>query len=223
MATKTDSRQRKGSGSSRASSAKSSGNAKESSSGNSGGGAFSWGGGNAGVLLGAVMAGAAVSLAANAGRKLFVQMGGAASGDWFDALKAEHEATLLVFDKIEATNDDQVIVRSHLLAKLKYALTKHAHQEESVIYPALRQANLAHDADALNAEHGYVKTYLYELESMAKDSPEWLARVRDFRSMLEEHMRMEENEVFPAFRSALTPELNAKLTGLMNKEGYKMA
>jgi hemerythrin superfamily protein len=185
--------------------------------------AFSWGGRNAGVLIGAAAAGAAVGLAANFGRKLFVQSLGAASGDWFDALKAEHEATLALFDTLLATRDDQGMTRSNLLAKIKYALTKHAHQEEAVIYPALRQANLAHDADALNAEHGYVKTYLYELENMANDSPEWLARVRDFRAMLEEHMRMEENEVFPAFRSALDENQNAKLSAAMNKEGFKMA
>jgi hemerythrin superfamily protein len=206
MATKTQSTRRNG---------------KNSSGGES---AFSWGGGkSAGVLLGAAAAGAAFGFAANIGRKLFVQMGSGASGDWFDALRAEHQATLALFDTIEATRDDQATTRSHLLAKLKYALTKHAHEEESIIYPALRQANLAHDADVLNAEHGYVKTYLYELENMAKDDPSWLDRVRDFRAMLEEHIRMEEIEAFPAFRNQLTDEQNAKLTAAMNKEGFKMA
>ena len=195
----------------------------KSGTGGGGGSAFSWGSGSAGVLLGAAAAGAAVGFAANLGRKLFVQSLSAASGDWFDALKAEHKATLALFDALEATGDDQGMSRSHLLAKIKYALTKHAHQEEAIVYPALRQANLAHDADALNAEHGYVKTYLYELENMANDGPEWLARVRDFRSMLEEHIRMEEDEVFPAFRNALTEAQNAKLSASMNKEGFKMA
>jgi hemerythrin superfamily protein len=185
--------------------------------------AFSWEGGNAGVLVGAAVAGAAVGFAANLGRKLFVQMSSGATGDWFDALKAEHAATLALFDQIEATDDSQAGARTALLAKLKYALTKHAHQEESVIYPALRQANQAHDADTLNGEHGYVKTYLYELAALPGDGPEWLARVRDFRTMLEEHMRMEENEVFPAFRSSLSDDQNAKLSAQMNKEGFKMA
>jgi hemerythrin superfamily protein len=187
------------------------------------GSAFSWGGGNAGVLAGAALAGAAVGIAANFGRKFLMQMPAAAAGDWFDALKAEHAATLAVFDQLEATNDSQTTMRTTLLMKLKYALTKHAHEEEAVIYPALRQANSAHDADALNSEHGYVKTYLYELESLRKDSPEWLARVRDFRAMLEEHIRMEEEEVFPAFKQVMSEEQNAKLTSLMNKEGFKMA
>mgnify|MGYP006172649739 CR=1 FL=1 len=185
--------------------------------------AFSWGNGNTGVLAAAAVAGAAVGLAANYGRKFLIQGIGAAAGDWADALKAEHEMTLAIFDKIEATGDDQTTTRSALLAKLKYALNKHAHQEENVIYPALREANSAHDADALNAEHGYVKTYLYELETMPNDSPEWLARVRDFRAMIEEHMRMEEEEVFPKFRATLSDEQNAKLSAMMNKEGMKMA
>ena len=185
--------------------------------------AFSWGRGQTGAIAAAAVAGAAVGLAANFGRKFLVQGMGSAAGDWADVLTAEHQAALAIFDKIEATDDDQTTTRSHLLMKLKYALTKHAHQEESVIYPALREANSAHDADALNAEHGYVKTYLYELETMPNDSADWLARVRDFRSMIKEHMRMEEDEVFPKFRNSLSEEQNSKLTAMMNKEGFKLA
>jgi hemerythrin superfamily protein len=145
------------------------------------------------------------------------------AGDWMDALKAEHEMTLAIFDKIEATTDDQRMMRSHLLAKLKAALGKHAIEEEMVIYPALRQANETDQADELNSDHGYVKTYLYELETMANDDPQWLARVRDFRTMIEEHMREEENEIFPRLHGKLSDAQNANLTTMMNKEGFKHA
>jgi hemerythrin superfamily protein len=184
---------------------------------------FNWDNANTGVVVGAAVAGAALGLAANAGRKLFVQMTSGATGDWFDALKTEHKLTLAIFDKIEATDDNQTMMRSHLLAKLKYALTKHALEEENVIYPALRQANETDDADELTSEHGYVKTYLYELETLPNDSARWLARVRDFRAMIEEHMREEENDIFPALRSKLSQEQNAQLTTMMNKEGFKFA
>jgi hemerythrin superfamily protein len=185
--------------------------------------AFGFGKGNTGVIAGAALAGAAIGIAANVGRKLFVQFSSGATGDWLDALKAEHRATLALFDKIEATDDGQTMMRAHLLTRLKYALDRHAVEEENVIYPALREANLAHDADALNGEHGYVKTYLYELETLPKDSPDWLARIRDFRAMIHEHMRMEEDEVFPSFRQSLSPTQNARLTAMMNKEGFKVA
>ena len=208
---------------SRSSRSESGSRSSEGRSDRSNGSAFRWDGSQTGVLAAAAVAGAAVGFAANYGRKMLVQGMGAAAGDWADALTAEHQATLAIFDKIEATGDDQTWVRSHLLMKLRSALGKHAHQEENVIYPALREANSAHDADALNSEHGYIKTYLYELETIPNDSPEWLARVRDFRSMIQEHMRMEEDEVFPKFRNTLSEEQNAKLSAMMNKEGMKLA
>jgi len=181
-----------------------------------------WGGKSAGFIAAAAVAGAAAGLAANYGRKLVVQ-GLGASGDWADALAAEHQAVLAMFDKLEATGDDQTWIRAHTLTRIRNALGKHALEEENVIYPALREANEAHDADALGAEHGYIKTYLYELDNMPKAGPAWLERVRAFRALLEEHMRMEEDHVFPAFRAGLTDEQNAKLTAAMNREGMKLA
>jgi hemerythrin-like domain-containing protein len=184
---------------------------------------FDWTDQNTGVLFGAAVAGAAVGIAANLGRKFLVQATSGAKGDWVEVLTTEHNMTLALFDKLEATDDSQTGQRTALLHKIKYALSKHAIQEEMVVYPALRQANLAHEADELGSEHGYVKTYLYELENMSKDSPEFLARVRDFRALLEEHMAMEEKEVFPSFRDQLSDDQNAKITASMNKEGFKFA
>lgn len=186
------------------------------------GSAFGWGG-QTGVIAAAAMAGAAVGIAANLGRKFVVQGIGASAGNWAETLTAEHQLVLALFDKLEATGDEQVWMRAHLLTKIKNALGKHALEEENVIYPALRRANSAHDADALNGEHGYVKTYLYELENMAKDDAGWLAKARELRAMLEEHMRMEEEEVFPALRAGLSEEQNAELTRAMNREGLKLA
>jgi hemerythrin superfamily protein len=179
--------------------------------------------GRTGVLAAAAVAGAAVGLAANYGRKIVVQNLAGAAGDWADALAAEHKAMLALFDRLEATGDEQSWIRAHTLTRIRNALGKHALEEENVIYPALREANEAHDADALNAEHGYIKTYLFELDNMPKAGPAWLQRVRDFRAMLEEHMRMEEDEVFPAFRAALSDEQNARLSAAMNREGMKLA
>lgn len=184
---------------------------------------FNFSEGSTGVLVGAAVAGAAVGLAANLGRKFLVQATSGASGDWVQQLTKEHEMTLALFDKLEMTDDSQTHQRTALLAKIKYALSKHAIQEEMVVYPALRQANLQTEADELGSEHGYIKTYIYELENMPKDSPEWLARARDFRVLLEQHMRMEEDEIFPSFRAQLSEEQNAKIGTLMNKEGFKHA
>ena len=220
MATRTRSRSTSGTQASRGSETNST---RRQSNGRSHQGSPFGLGGSGTTLATAALAGAAIGLAANIGRKFVVQGIAASSGDWADQLAAEHAMVLAIFDKIEATSDTQTTIRTHLLTKLKNALGKHAIEEENVIYPALRDANSTHDADALNAEHGYVKTYLYELENMRKDSPDWIARVRDFRAMIQEHMKMEEDEVFPGLKRTLSEEQNAKLTAAMNREGRKLA
>lgn len=179
--------------------------------------------GSTGAIIGAAAAGVAVGLVANLGRKAAVQAPTMMAGDWDQALKAEHEATLKVFDALEATTERNTTKRSMLLMQLKHALAKHALEEENAIYPALREAGQVSDADQLNGEHGYVKQYLYDLENMPKESPAFLAKLREFRTHIEKHIREEEDQIFPTLKSKLSPEKNKALTALMNKEGFKLA
>lgn len=205
MATRTRSRQ-----SNRSSSSRSNTNQRS---------AFSWGG-DAGPLLAAGLAGAAIGIAANYGRKFVTQAVSGISGDWDEVLATEHDLTLAVFDKMLATDSSQTWKRSMLLMQLTHALDKHAHEEEMVVYPALREADQATEADQLNSEHGYIKTFLYELGQMAPDATNWLEKVREFRALVAEHAKMEEEQVFPAFKRNLDEEQNAKITALVNKDGF---
>jgi hemerythrin superfamily protein len=184
--------------------------------------AFSWGD-NAGPVIGAAIAGMAIGLFANYGRKAVMQGLEAAAGDWDEILAAEHDMALAIFDKMLATDQSQTFKRRMLLTKLTHALDKHAHQEEMVVYPALREANEEADADRLEQEHGQVKTFLYELGNMPADAPNWLETVREFRAAVSSHAHMEEEEVFPAFKRDLTEEQNARITSLVNRDGFWMA
>ena len=208
----------------RSSSSRSSGSENRSSSSNDSHdrSAFSWGD-NAGPLLGAALAGAAIGFAANYGRKALMQGMESMTGDWDEILAAEHDLALGIFDKMLATDSTQTFKRKMLLMKLTHALDKHAHQEEMVVYPALRDANEAVDADHLEGEHGYIKTFIYELNEMGSDSPSWLEKVRQFRQLVSSHAHMEEEEVFPRFKQDLTQEQNARVTSLVNRDGFWMA
>ncbi len=187
------------------------------------GSAFSWGKNGGGALVGAALAGAAIGFAANFGRKFLTQSLSGASGDWDEVLATEHDMTMAIFDKMLATDETQTFKRKMLLAKLTHALDKHAHEEEMVVYPALREANEAHDADLLEGEHGYVKTFIYELNQMGPDAPNWLEKVREFRALVQKHAHMEEEEVFPRFKERMSEEQNAKITSLVNRDGFWMA
>ena len=184
--------------------------------------AFSWSE-NAPVLIGAAVAGAAIGLAANFGRKFVTQAVSGISGDWDEVLATEHDMTLAIFDKMLATDSSQTWKRGMLLMQLTHALDKHAHEEEMVIYPALREANEAVDADHLTEEHGYIKTFIYELKQMGPSHMGWLDKVREFRNLVAEHAKMEEEEVFPRFKQSLSEEQNAKITSLVNADGFWQA
>lgn len=214
MATRTQGRQ-----STRTSSNRSSSGDKSTSSSRS---AFSWGEG-AGPIIAAALGGAALGLAANFGRKFVTQAVSGVSGDWDEVLATEHDLTLAVFDKMLATDSSQTWKRSMLLMQLTHMLDKHAHEEEMVIYPALREADQSVEADQLNSEHGYIKTFIYELTKMGPDASNWLEKVREFRTLVAEHAKMEEEQVFPAFKGSLDEEQNAKLTALLNKDGFWQA
>ena len=196
-----------------------------SSSSSRGGGsrsAFSWGEGAAPVL-GAAIAGVAIGMAANYGRKFIMQGMEASIGDWDEILAAEHDMALAIFDKMLATDETQTFKRKMLLMKLTHALDKHAHQEEMVVYPALREANEAADADHLEGEHGYIKTFRVELNEMGPDASNWLEKVREFRQLVSSHAHMEEEQVFPRFKQDMDEEQNAHITSLVNRDGFWMA
>ncbi|MFL6760524.1 hemerythrin domain-containing protein [Sphingomonas sp.] len=184
--------------------------------------AFSWSEG-AGPVVAAALGGVAIGFAANFGRKALMQGMEAAAGDWDAILATEHDLALALFDKMLATDETQTFKRKMLLMKLTHALEKHAHQEEMVVYPALREANEAGDADHLEGEHGYIKTFIYELNKMGSDSPTWLEKVREFRQLVASHAHMEEEQVFPSFKKELSEEQNARVTSLVNRDGFWMA
>ena len=178
---------------------------------------------NFGLIAGVGAAGAFLGVLAMLGRKVAVQAPTYFAGDWDAALAAEHKATLAVFDAIEATPDSAAGKRKALLTTLKHALAKHALEEENAIYPALRDAGMRDEADELNTEHGYVKQYLYELSELPGDAPEFLATVKRFRVDIEDHMREEEQDLFPRLKAQLSDERNQHLTRVMNREGFKLA
>ena len=202
----------------------SSGENRSSSSNRSGSNrsAFSWSD-NTGPLLGAALAGAAIGFAANYGRKALMQGMEAATGDWDEILAAEHDMALAIFDKMLATDQTQTFKRKMLFMKLCHALDKHAHQEEMVVYPALREANEASDADHLESGHGYIKTFIFELSEMGPDGSNWLEKVREFRQLVAEHAHMEEEQVFPKFKQSMDEEQNAHITSLVNRDGFWMS
>jgi hemerythrin superfamily protein len=177
--------------------------------------------------LGRLATGAALGfmagLALPHARKAVMQGPSHAAGDWVAALKAEHRVVEKAFEALLATTEADHLKREMLLTKIAYALTKHAIEEENVIYPALMEGGREDMARHLTEDHGRVKTFIYDLRRISSTEPQWIETARSFFQDLQHHVREEEEEVFPAFHDALPAEENARLTRMMNWEGLKVA
>lgn len=191
-----------------------------SKSGNDRSGAFNWG--SAGALAGVAIGGAALAFAANFGRKMIVESM-SASDHWAKTLATEHDMVLKAFDKALATDDTQTTQRTLLLVKITHALDKHAYSEEHVIYPAIRESNSLADAEKLEHEHGEVKEFLYRLKNMETNDPAWLGTMREFRTSVAAHAKLEEEQIFPQLESEIGEELNNRLTKDLAKASFMMA
>jgi hemerythrin superfamily protein len=122
----------------------------------------------------------------------------------FTLLKADHKKVAGILDKIDETTERAVKTREELFTQLKTELDIHTRIEETIFYPALKDADETRDI-TLEAfeEHKVVKTLLGELESLGKDKEEWTAKFTVLKENIEHHVEEEEGEMFPKARKVL--------------------
>lgn len=176
-----------------------------------------------GMTLGAAAAGILIGLAGSLGRKMAVQTAATHNRDWDEVLQLEHRSVETLLDTLLDTDGAETGKRTALLAKVKHALTKHAIQEESAIYPALRRIDAQSDGDSLFEDHAEIKKALYDLDRMDKSDVTFLNRVRDLADLISRHVQEEEGNLFPRLKRSMTVEENKQASGRIWKEGLKLA
>lgn len=178
---------------------------------------------NVGRLAAGAAVGFVAGLALPHARKAMMQGPSVAAGDWMAALKAEHRLVEKAFEAALQTTEGDVVKREMLLTKIAYLLTKHAVEEENVIYPALAEHGHADEAREFVEDHRKTKAFIYELRTIPTDDVRWRSTLQGFFTELQTHIREEEDEIFPRFEQELSREQNARITRMMNWEGYKAA
>jgi hemerythrin superfamily protein len=146
----------------------------------------------------------------------------------FQLLKEDHKKVAGIFEKLEPTTERGVKTREELFTQLKTELDIHAHIEETIFYPALKEADETHDIILEGyEEHKVVKTLLGELEELSKDQEEWGAKLKVLQENVEHHVEEEEGEMFKNARKVLTEEqaeeLGARMEAAKTEEKNKTA
>ena len=125
----------------------------------------------------------------------------------FKLLKADHEKVAGIFEKLEPTTERGVKTREDLFGQLKTELDIHAHIEETILYPALEEADTTHDLVLESyEEHHVIKQLLAELDELSKADEQWGAKLKVLQENVEHHVEEEEGELFPKGQKVLSAE-----------------
>lgn len=120
-----------------------------------------------------------------------------------DVLREMHAAAKSGFQEIENASPDK---RSELWAKLEPELKLHEQIEERFIYKpmsedlnnpvgALENWDAQHEAQVSEAE-----SVMNRIDEMEPSQPAWLDTVKQLKSTLEQHISLEETQIWPEIR-----------------------
>jgi hemerythrin-like domain-containing protein len=141
----------------------------------------------------------------------------------FQLLKEDHQKVSGIFQQLEPTTERAEKTRTELFAQLKQELDIHAQIEESIFYPAIKQAAETREIVLEGyEEHAVVKTLLGELDGMDVTSEQWTAKFKVLMENVEHHVEEEEGEMFQKARQVLSEDQITQLGERMEEEKKRL-
>ena len=139
--------------------------------------------------------------------------------DAFTLLKNDHAEVSAKFKQLEATSEEDADARQQLFNEIKQALEVHAHIEETIFYPALKQEaeTRAITLEALD-EHQEIKDLLQQLAGTPPQGNAFDNLCGDLKRAVEHHVKEEEGEMFPKAKDVLSPQQLDELGTRMEQE-----
>ena len=126
--------------------------------------------------------------------------------DAISLLKDDHRTVEQLFKRFEKTGDRALVDRRRIVNEIIRELSIHAEIEETVFYPAVREAVPPTEDMVLESleEHHVVKWLLSELDGMAPDAERFEAKVTVLMENVRHHVEEEESDLFPKVRKRLS-------------------
>jgi hemerythrin superfamily protein len=129
------------------------------------------------------------------------------SQDAVALLKADHDKVRELLDELEQTADKDGASATELMETIQQELKVHTQIEEEIFYPAFRDAASKKEDSKLYyeavEEHHVVDMVLPEIDTSASGSPEFAAKAKVLKDLVEHHAEEEEKEMFPKAKKLL--------------------
>ena len=125
-------------------------------------------------------------------------------------LKSDHATVKRLLRELEETTERATKQRERLVGDIERELKIHSQLEEELFYPTFKKCAEDTEAEDLfyeaTEEHHVVDMVLPELKASAVKSPEFAAKAKVMKELVEHHIREEETEMFAEARRLMTDE-----------------
>jgi len=125
-------------------------------------------------------------------------------------LKADHVAVKRLLRELDESSERAPRRREQLLADIEREIKIHSQIEEELFYPTFKKCAEKTESEDLfyeaTEEHHVVDMVLPELKATSAKAPEFAAKSKVLKELIEHHVREEEGEMFPQARRLMTDE-----------------
>jgi hemerythrin superfamily protein len=134
-----------------------------------------------------------------------------------ELLKGDHDKVDKLFQKVKATEEGEE--HKQLFEKIKHELDAHAHIEEKIFYPRLKEEDELEDITLEGIEeHHQAKMFLRELASLSDDSEKFEPKLKVLMEDITHHVQEEEGEMFPKVKKVINESELEELGRQMEEE-----
>lgn len=135
-------------------------------------------------------------------------------------LKSDHANVKRLLRELGETTERATKQRERLVGQIEQELKIHSQLEEELFYPTFKKCAEDTEAEDLfyeaTEEHHVVDMVLPELKASPAKSPEFTAKAKVLKELVEHHVREEEGEMFVQARRLMTDEQLRELGDAMD-------
>jgi hemerythrin superfamily protein len=134
-----------------------------------------------------------------------------------ELLKEDHDKVDRLFQKVKATEEGEE--HKELFKKIKAELDAHAHIEEKIFYPRLKEEEELVDITLEGIEeHHQAKMFLRELSNLTDDSEKFEPKLKVLMEDITHHVQEEQGIMFPKVQKIINEAELEELGKLMEEE-----
>lgn len=135
-----------------------------------------------------------------------------------ELLKADHDVVRKLFQDVKESEDSK---HHAIFKKIKAELDVHAHIEEAIFYPKMKEDGDKELSDLILEgieEHRQMKMFLRQLDALVADSEQFEPKLKVLMEDTEHHVKEEEDKMFPLVKEQFESDVLNQLGDKMVRE-----